>query len=222
MKQLKYIFITLILCGVINFPLSAENIVRAAIDFGSGVVKIQMVEIDTEENRIVGESLLAKYIPLGLTEDVATHDGLISEEMKQKAISILHGFKEEALNAAAREGYSEVEFTGIATAVFRKAQNGSDLLQIFEENLGIRFQILPQEEEGKLGFLTAKALYPNTPEASLLAWDSGNGSFQMTTKEGENYQIYQGPLGHGTVRVLLSKKNSSTSNDFLFRCAKSD
>lgn len=206
MKQLKYILITLILCGVVNLSLSAQNAVRAAIDFGSGAVKIQMVKVDTEENRIVGESLLAKYVPLGLTEDVATHDGFISEEMKQKATNILTGFKEEALKAAALVDQTEVEFTGIATAVFRKAKNGSDLLHIFEESLGIRFQILPQDEEGKLGFLTAKALYPNTPEALLLAWDSGNGSFQMTTKEGENYQMYQGPLGHGTVRVLLSKE----------------
>lgn len=206
MKQLKYIFITLILSGVFILPVSAQNAVRTAIDFGSGAVKIQMVEVDTEENRIVGESLLAKYVPLGLTEDVATHDGRISEEMKHKAISILHGFKEEALDAAARAGHDQIEFTGIGTAVFRKAQNGSDLLQIFEKTLGIRFQILPQDEEGKLGFLTAKALYPTTPEALLLAWDSGNGSFQITAREGENYQIYQGPLGHGTVRVLLSKE----------------
>lgn len=206
MKQLKYIFVTLILWGVVILPVSAQDAMRAAIDFGSGAVKIQMVEVDNEENRIVGESLLAKYVPLGLTEDVAAHDGFISEEMKQKATDILQRFKEEALKAAARVGQNEVEFTGIATAVFRKAQNGNDLLQIFEKNLGIRFQILPQDEEGKLGFLTAKALYPSTPEALLLAWDSGNGSFQMTTKEGENYQIYQGPLGHGTVRVLLSKE----------------
>lgn len=206
MKQLKYIFITLILCSIVNHPLSAQNTARAAIDFGSGAVKIQMVEVDVEENRIVGESLLAKYVPLGLTEDVATHNGFISEEMKQKAIEILQGFKEEALMAAALVGQTEVEFTGVATAVFRKAQNGNDLLQIFEKNLGIRFQILPQDEEGRFGFLTAKAIYPNTSEALLLAWDSGNGSFQMTTKEGENYQMYQGPLGHGTVRVLLSKE----------------
>jgi exopolyphosphatase/pppGpp-phosphohydrolase len=207
MKQIKNIFISLFLSGafIANTSISAETI-RAAIDFGSGAVKIQIAEVDTEENRIVGETLLAKYIPLGLTEDVATHNGFISEEMAQKAISILRGFKEDALNAAISNGYDEIQFTAIATAVFRKAQNGHDLLKIFEEILGISFQILPQEEEGKLGFLTARALYPNVQKDFLLAWDSGNGSFQMTAiKEADLYQIYQGPLGHGTVRVLLSK-----------------
>ena len=214
MKQLKFLFFVMLMSGFVNFNLnlSAQDIkltqstVRAAIDFGSGAVKIQMAVVDTPENHIIGKPLIAKYVPLGLTEDVATHGGRISEEMAQKALSILHGFKEEAQMAAAREGYTSMQFTGVATAVFRKAQNGSDILQIFEEQLGIRFQILPQDEEGKLGFLTAKALYPEVSETSLLAWDSGNGSFQMTIKEGNNFKVYQGPLGHGTVRVLLSKE----------------
>lgn len=213
MKKLKILFFVMLMSGFVSFNLnlSAQDIkstqptVRAAIDFGSGAVKIQMAIVDTEENRIIGRPLIAKYVPLGLTEDVATHGGRISEEMAQKALNILRGFKEEALVAAACEGCTSMQFTGVATAVFRKAQNGNDLLQMFEEQLGIHFQILPQDEEGMLGFLTGKVLYSDASETSLLAWDSGNGSFQMTIKEGENYQIYQGPLGHGTVRVLLSK-----------------
>lgn len=194
-----------------DLNLSAQDVksgakVHAAIDFGSGAVKIQVAVVDTEKSRIIGKPLIAKYVALGLTEDVATHEGRISEEMAQKAISILHKFKDEAQSAAASEGYTSMQFTGVATAVFRKAQNGSDLLQIFEEQLGIRFQVLPQDEEGKLGFLTAKALYPDVPESLLLAWDSGNGSFQMTIKQDENYKFTLGPLGHGTVRVLLSKE----------------
>lgn len=206
MKQFKYLLSILLLCGfvAVYLPLYAQD-VRAAIDFGSGAIKIQMAVIDTDDNRIIGKPLLAKYVLLGLTEDVAAHGGRISEYMAQKALSVLQGFKEEALSAAAREGCTSMQFTGIATAVFRTAENGNEILHIFEEQLGIRFQILPQETEGKLGFLTAKALYPEVAEASLLAWDSGNGSFQMTVKENNNYTVYQGPLGHGTVRVILSK-----------------
>ena len=196
-----------------HLPLPAQEvqdvqspIVRAAIDFGSGTVKIQVAIVDIEKNCILGNPLLAKYTPLCLTEDVETHKGRISEEMAQKALHIIRGFKEEALVAAAHVGYSSVQFTGVATAVFRKAENGNDLLKIFEKQLGIHFQILPQEEEGKLGFLTAKALYPEVLESHLLVWDSGNGSFQISIKENENYSIYQGPLGHGTVRVLLSRE----------------
>ena len=203
-----HIFRALFFYGIActNFYLSADT-VRAAIDFGSGAVKIQMAEVNTKENRVAGESLLGKFVPLGLTEDVTTHNGFISDEMIQKSIIILKELKEEAINKAAHNGYNEIQLTGIATAVFRKARNGYELLRMFEQKLGIRFQILSQEEEGKLGFLTAKILYPDIPEELLLAWDSGNGSFQMSTNEKKNnYQIYMGPLGFGTVRVILSKE----------------
>jgi len=179
-----------------------QSTVRATIDFGSGAVKIQVANVDTESNRLIGEPLVAKFTPLGLTENVAANDGYISDKMQQRALEILRGFKDEAREAAALQ---KVAFVGIATAVFRKAENGKELLEKFEQELGINFQILPQNEEGKLGFLTAKALYPNVLEDNLLAWDSGNGSFQMVTKGDENLENYQGPLGHGTVRVMLSR-----------------
>ncbi len=180
--------------------------VRAAIDFGSGSIKIQAAPIDPSKQQIHGTPLLLKYSPLSLSEDIASHDGYISIEMQQKANEILSKFKEEALAAAVSKGYSHVEFSGIATDVFRKAENGKDLLQNIEKDLGIHFQILSQEEEGRLGFLSAKILYPEIEEEDLLVWDSGNGSFQITAKIGDTYKIYQGPLGHGTIRVLLSKE----------------
>lgn len=183
-----------------------ESPVRAAIDFGSGSVKIQAALVDSSSEKVVGKPLLLKYVPLTLSEDVALHEGKISIEMQQKAKDILAQFKEEALAAAASKGYSQVAFSGIATAVFRKAENGKDLLQKIEKDLGIHFQILSQEEEGRLGFLSAKILYPEVNEEDLLVWDSGNGSFQITAKIGDTYKVYQGPLGHGTVRVLLSKE----------------
>lgn len=201
---MKQLWILLLCC----FHLSAfgdDPAIRAAIDFGSGAVKIQMAVVDTVEKRIIGKPLFAKYVPLGLMEDVAAHDGFISEEMQQKALTILQGFEKEALAVAGDAGYQSVQFSGIATAVFRKAKNGEELLNIFKKQLGIAFQILPQDEEGKLGLMTAQALYPEVSNASLLAWDSGNGSFQMTIKEGDSYEVYQGPLGQGTVRVILSK-----------------
>lgn len=183
-----------------------EPYLRAAIDFGSGSIKIQAAPIDPSGQKMLGEPLMLKYVPLTLSEDVASHEGCISIEMQQKASMILAKFKEETLAVAASKGYPHVEFSGIATAVFRKAENGKDLLQQIENNLGIHFQILSQEEEGQLGFLSAKILYPEVDESDLLVWDSGNGSFQITAKIGDIYKIYQGPFGHGTVRVLLSKE----------------
>lgn len=201
---MRFMCALLLICGVSSL-FSQDVCVRAAIDFGSGAVKIQMAVVDVEKNCIIGAPLLSKYILLSLTEDVASHGGRISGDMAQKGLSILQGIKEEAQSVAASFGYHTVHFSGVATAVFRKAENGIDLLHYFAAELGIPFQILSQDEEGKLGFLAAKALYPEVAEPYLLAWDSGNGSFQMTIKEDSDYTVLQGPIGHGTVRVILSK-----------------
>jgi exopolyphosphatase/pppGpp-phosphohydrolase len=56
-----------------------------------------------------------------------------------------------------------------------------------------------------LGHLSAHALFNDVFEDDLLAWDSGNGSFQITAKTDNEYKVFEGPLGHGTVRVLLSQ-----------------
>ena len=214
MRYFNFFLFIVFMSGFLNFNLdlsaldanSASSTVRAAIDFGSGAVKIQVSVVDTQKNQIVGKPLLAKYIPLTLTECVAINDGYISKEIAQKALSILQSFKAEAIQNAEKAGYDSIQFSGIATAVFRKANNGNEILQFLEQQVGIRFQILSQADEGELGFLNAIALFPEVSKNSLLSWDSGNGSFQMAAQEGDNYVVYKGPIGHGTVRIILSKE----------------
>lgn len=192
-----------------NIPLASvvEAVTfRAAIDFGSGAIKIQVNVVDLITNQLLAEPLLSTYAILYLTEDMAKHGGMISEAMEHQALAILERFKEEAITIGiATYGYPP-EFIGIATEAFRRAHNGADLLKKIEKVLSIPFQILCQDEEGELGFQTAKTCFPMIPEEEMIAWDSGNGSFQFTAKEGRNYLIYRGPLGLGTVRVILSKE----------------
>ncbi len=209
MNDFFSIIIAAISFSILNFnaieAADHKTATRAAIDFGSGSVKIQVNVVDLDDNSLSGQPLLTKYIPLNLTEDVATHGDCISPAMQQQAFSILSKLKQEALTASTQTGNTPLHFEGIATAVFRDARNGTALIKDFEEKLGIRFQILSQDDEGILGFITAHALFANTPQEKLLAWDSGNGSFQMTAKNNDAYQVYQGPVGYGVARVFLSK-----------------
>lgn len=194
--------------------------VRAAIDFGSGAVKMQVSLVDIDEKRLIGTPLLTKQVSLNLTEDVAANHGSISDGLLIQSLSLLQSLKEEAAKASLDAGYPSVKFSGIATAAFRKASNGQELLQKFDQQLGIHFQILSQEEEGVLGFMTAKALYPEVEDQNLLAWDNGNGSLQMTSKRDNHYNVYKAPLGHGVLRTILSQEirhepvfvSSQTSN----------
>jgi len=187
---------------------------RAAIELGSGAVRIQMSLVDATLEQIVGTSILATCKAINLTEDVAKHHGIITEAMEQELLKVLSKFKEDALTLAKGQGHQTVNFIGIATAIYRTAKNANELLKRVGEKLKVRFQILSQDEEGELGFCTVRALYPTMPESSLVAWDSGNSSFQMTIKRDSRYHIYQGPLGNGSVRVILANeiRNGSILN----------
>lgn len=183
-----------------------QYIACAAIDFGSGSLKIQMSLVDPNMRQLVGAPLLSKHHSLGITEDVSKNNGNISKQMEDEAVLTLMQFKEEAQKIAFDSGFSAVHFKGIATAVFRAALNGAAVLNRLDEIIGIKFDIISQEEEGKLGFQTAQAVYQDVPEPFLLSWDSGSGSFQITSKENHAYEVFQGPLGHGTVRLILFRE----------------
>ena len=88
---------------------------------------------------------------------------------------------------AARESEEEpdasapAQFGGIATAVFRRASNGEAHLSRVNSELGLGLQIISQQLEGELGYLSAQAGLgaAGLPPGGLVAWDSGGGSFQM-------------------------------------------
>lgn len=180
-------------------------VLRAAIDFGSGAIKFQLAYVDIQSNRII-RTLFLRYYPLLLTEDVIAHGGCISPGMEQQSLNTLQKIQEEALSQSFEKGYRDnIQYYGIATGVFRKAKNGIDLLQKISQKLKIPFKLLEPDEEGLLGFMTGKALFSDIDEKHLLVWDTGNASFQMSTIDEGVFKIYHGPLGHGTVRALLSK-----------------
>lgn len=181
-----------------------ELVLRAAFDFGSGAIKMQVAFVDLREKHIVGKPLLSKQVSLSLTEDIAMHGNTISPGMQRQAMDVLKSLKNEAKSASGIYE-SELAYAGVATAVFRKASNGGDVLKVFEHELNIHFYILPQDDEGKLGFMTARALFPDRDEENLLAWDNGNASLQITGRIGQEYHVYQAPTGHGALRVLLSQ-----------------
>jgi exopolyphosphatase/pppGpp-phosphohydrolase len=187
-----------------SVTLTAGTVARAAIDWGSGAVKINTSIVDTDNQQLVGEPLFVDYRALCLTEDVESHQGKISPEMIQKGLDLLADYKKQALAAAAAAGYEEVEFSGIATASFRKALNGREPLERSENELGIPFRIISQDEEAHLGLMTARALYPYAGD-ELVAWDNGNGSFQISAEDENGFHVYRGPLGVGTVRMMLER-----------------
>eukprot|EP01052_Picozoa_sp_SAG31_P038580 SAG31_NODE_5182_length_2694_cov_25.840848_1_plen_332_part_00 len=101
--------------------------------------------------------------------------GVLSTDIQQKGVDVLTELKHEATLLGAEQ------YSGIATEVFRKASNGADYLAQVRAKLGIPVVVVAQEAEARLGWLTAVA-GGRAPAHTVIAWDSGGGSFQITAR----------------------------------------
>ena len=75
------------------------------------------------------------------------------------------------------------------------------------ENVNI--QIISQDLEGKLGFMTAVALTPELTADQIVSWDSGNASFQLVAKNSLNaaeYILCKGNMGNAPTAKLFVEK----------------
>lgn len=62
--------------------------------------------------------------------------------------------------------------------------------------------IVTQEEEGILGFITSVSRANADPNTTV-SWDIGAGSFQIAAKEGEQYYVHEGKMGSVPVKTAL-------------------
>ena len=79
-----------------------------------------------------------------------------------------------------------------------------------KSQLGIETSVIAQEEEAKLGWLTAVAGAADVSPATarhVLAWDSGGGSFQISARpEGSEIVCYNGAWGSTVAAEALMTK----------------
>ena len=194
MIKILILLITLLMNVVV---LDAEIVRRAAFDFGSGKIKVQIADVDTATDQIV-HIIHNNALTVKLGEDLAHHRGTnFSHEIIHEAIDVARTLKHEAIEAGA------TAFCGIATEAYRKASNSQDLIKLYEKELSIPVTIVSQEEEGKFGFyslIEEKKLHP----AQTVCWDIGGGSFQISYQDRNGQlQVYKGPFGRSTTKNAI-------------------
>ncbi|KAJ1627677.1 hypothetical protein T492DRAFT_1023386 [Pavlovales sp. CCMP2436] len=96
-----------------------------------------------------------------------------------------------------------LRLAGVVSAlVFRKAPNGAAFLEQVLRATGLAVEVVTQDAEARLGFLTACAISPR-PRSSIIAWDSGGGSFQISAERSGALAVYSGALGSSVVTALM-------------------
>lgn len=204
-KLTLFIFSCLLLT---SFSVNAEVVRRAAFDFGSGKIKLQVADVDTEKHAIVRSIHDEKSIVL-IAEDAAQDpQNYLSEEIQNQAVAITRNLQQKAVELGA------TDFSGLATEVYRKAPNGQKLVDRYITELNIPVRVIPQVEEGKIGFL-ALISETNLDPSNVIVWDIGGGSFQITyLNEEKNIQVYGAPFGRSTTKNAIIKfvKGKDLSN----------
>ncbi|WP_336755026.1 Ppx/GppA phosphatase family protein [Pantoea sp. USHLN298] len=184
--------------------------IRAGLDIGSGTTKIAVARVDLCQHRI--EKMLyqdQRAVAWNEALSQASDNQLSPAVVRQGEVAL-----QQLLKNAQR--YHPQRITGVATAAFRRASNGQAVIEQLASQTGTRLTVISQQQEAKLGFLSAKAALndPSIRDEQLLVWDIGGGSMQMTAWRQQQNQpvadIYQGKLASVTLKnfILTVLKNS--------------
>ena len=154
---------------------------RGAFDIGSGATKLQVSDV-TADGLIV-KTLFGEERPCAFGADwLKSTDDCLSSTIQEKGIKTINDLKLIGDNLGV-ESYAV-----IATEVFRKAANGHIFLDKVRA-LGMKVTVISQEMEAELGYVTAVAYGANQGPHTCVAWDSGGGSFQISTLSSEEHSF---------------------------------
>lgn len=181
---------------IANDPCTQHIVRRAAFDIGSGQIKMQVSDVDTTVGKIANV-LLTDNVRVALREDlVKSLDGRFSPEIENKLVQAIKELIKKS------EPFHPQSYHAVATESFRLAKNGCALIDHIKKETGLNITIIPQEEEGILGFISATNEANINPER-VVSWNFGGGSFQITTKWGNQFCVYQGKIGKIPFRNAL-------------------
>lgn len=194
MKAIGWLLLGLIIGGSLSFGwfqykgVSQAYELRAAMDIGSGTTNMKIAKVDKETDKVIS-IIFEKTVAVPYSKHLElSKDQKFDDEVTNQSIQTMKEFKKIALDHQAKR------VVAVATAAFRKAQNGSDLATKIRKESGVQVNIIDQKTEGELAYLAAIAKAAVDPQDAVV-WDIGGGSFQFTMHEPPNkYRVYEGDI----------------------------
>ncbi|MCB1149620.1 MAG: hypothetical protein KDK48_05580, partial [Chlamydiia bacterium] len=151
-----------------------RTVIRAAIDIGSGSTKLRVAEVDLERNTVVKMLVNEQFTVMYMRDLEKPPKGEFSEAIMAEGVDAIARAKKLAMEHGAEK------VIALATAAFRKASNGEELVQRIQRETGVPVFIVDQALEGELAFKAALTqIY--IPPQNLVVFDIGGGSMQLTS-----------------------------------------
>ncbi|KYG64934.1 hypothetical protein AZI86_12105 [Bdellovibrio bacteriovorus] len=183
--------LALVLVVYFSIPSFAKQCLenRGAMDFGSGTTKVLAVRVDVCQKKIL-KVLFEDRLAISFNEAFEkSADHKIPEKFWQEALPRI----QVSVDKLRAQEIKKID--AVATAVFRNAKNGQEVIAQMAKALGIPIQIISQDQEAELGFWSVLAFKSWSPqEASMVVWDIGGGSMQMFSWNKGHPQIFRGHL----------------------------
>ena len=211
----NYLYLILFCSLFTSLEVFAKNCqeVRMGLDIGSGSTKMMVAKIDFCKNKIL-EILHKDSQAVQFNEDLEKNaTGYLSPAIISKG--------QDVLNAMIIKGktFKPKKIYGVATSVFRKSQNGTDVIKRYARKFKVRLEVITQEEEALLGYLSVLSLMDEKTKEnkSIVVWDIGGGSMQMFSMEKTNKpHMYLGDIASVTfknmvIEVIQMKSLDSTT-----------
>ncbi len=169
---------------------------RGALDIGSGSTKFTFAQVDICKKKIL-KVITKKQFALKYKENLALNNGLLHDDIFQRASREINAYFNQIK-------ISRKQIRAVATEVFRQADNGKSFIKRLAQDLGITIHLITQEEEALLGFKGAQVV-TGKPAESILVWDIGGGSMQMTSYSFGGYDFYKGKLASVSLKNEVVK-----------------
>jgi exopolyphosphatase/guanosine-5'-triphosphate,3'-diphosphate pyrophosphatase len=145
----------------------------AVIDVGTNSVKFNISERRTDGT---WQTLVDRAEITRLGENLEK-TGEISDDAMARTVSAIAAMVAEAQAAGV------AAIAAVGTMGMRMARNSQQFIDSVEQRCGVRIEIIPGEEEGRLAYLAVKSGL-GLAEGSLAIFDTGGGSTQFTFGHG--------------------------------------
>jgi exopolyphosphatase / guanosine-5'-triphosphate,3'-diphosphate pyrophosphatase len=172
---------------------------HAVIDVGTHSVKLHVGERRADDSwSVVADRAIVTR--LGESLDAI---GAIQPEPMERTLGAIGALADEAREAGA------AAIAAVGTAGLRAATNSADFVSAAESRHGVRIEIIPGEEEGRLAYLAATSGL-GLGDGARVVFDTGGGSSQFTFGAGdvvdEQFSVPVGAVGlterHGLDRAV--------------------
>jgi len=159
----------------------------AAIDVGTNSVKFHIGERREDGTwRTVADRAEITRLGEGLEKS-----GEINREAMARTVSTIAAMVDEARRNAV------AGIAAVGTMGMRTARNSEQFIDAVRQRCGVRIEVIPGEEEGRLAYLAVKSGL-RLEEGSLAVFDTGGGSTQFTfgrgTVVGERFSLNVGAV----------------------------